>query len=287
MAGLRDNNKFCAIMVALTLNLGFGFGVSAAPASSPGVQPDDVSKVVINVPSRTLWVYSGRNIVRYFPVGVGRPGFMTPVGRYKITTKVIDPGWEHPYVGRGMIRIAPGAGNPLGTRWMGFHEYKTGEYGMHGTDRPSSVGKFSSHGCVRMLVKDAETLFEMVEVGTPVEVTYDTVLIRPRGNEMRITVYPDAFKRGMPSADKVMNDIKQQYPSAKVEIEKVQAALASPAQQPVLVGVLSALSSAAPVPEPKREPIPTASAKPKEGQLDSAESRSSRETTNSMHDSLE
>jgi hypothetical protein len=237
MAGIGSRKAY-AMITALTLNLLLGFGVSAVPAIQAHAEQIEASKLVINIPSRTVWIYSGSQIVKYFPVGLGRPGFMTPIGKYSITTKVIDPGWEHPYVGKGKIRIAPGAGNPLGTRWMGFHEYKGGEYGFHGTDRPSSVGQFSSHGCVRMKIKDAETLFEMVEVGTPVEVVYETVLIRPKGNEMRLLVYPDAFRRGMPTADKVASSIIEQYPKAKIELEKIQAALAHPAQQPVVVGVL-------------------------------------------------
>jgi L,D-transpeptidase ErfK/SrfK len=238
MAGIDRRKKTYAMMIALMLNLTLGFGVSAIPALQARAEQIEASKLVINIPSRTLWVYVGNNIVRYFPVGLGKPGFMTPLGKYSITSKVIDPGWEHPYVGKGKIRIAPGAGNPLGTRWMGFHYYKGGEYGFHGTDRPSSVGQFSSHGCVRMKIKDAEALFEMVEVGTPVEVIYETVLIRPKGNELRVLVYPDVFKRGMPSAEKVISNIRAQYPTAKVEPDKIRAALSRPTQQPVVVGLL-------------------------------------------------
>lgn len=238
MAGIDCHKKAFAMMIALMLNLTLGFGVSAIPAIQARAEQIEASKLVINIPSRTVWVYVGNNIVRYFPVGLGKPGFMTPIGKYSITNKVIDPGWEHPYVGKGKIRIAPGAGNPLGTRWMGFHHYKGGEYGFHGTDRPSSVGRFSSHGCVRMKIKDAEALFEMIDIGTPVEVVYETVLIRPKGDELRVLVYPDTFKRGMPSAEKVISNILEKYPTAKVEPEKIRAALSYPTQRPVVVGQL-------------------------------------------------
>ncbi|HEY9746356.1 MAG TPA: L,D-transpeptidase [Oculatellaceae cyanobacterium] len=288
MAGLRSNVKLYAMMVALTLNLGFGFGVSAAPAASAETTHPEVTKLVINIPSRTLWVYSGDRIVRYFPVGVGRPGYMTPLGQYKITHKVLEPGWEHPYVGRGKIRIPPGEGNPLGTRWMGFHYYKNGEYGIHGTDRPSSVGQFSSHGCVRMKIKDAETLFDMVEVGTPVEVTYQTVLVRPKGNEMRIVVYPDVFKRGMPDAEKVINDIRRQYPYAKVDPEKIRQALANPLQQPIAVGLTRDDTMTA----MDKPPVPPQSSAPSSEVVSASNSGKElepfdRETQSSMHEHLE
>lgn len=271
MAGSGCVTKTYAILAALTLGLSsnIGLGVSAAPvplkvfekpnasaqtttAESKTTTQSDVSKIVINIPSRALWVYSGNNIIRYFPVGVGKPGFMTPLGKYTVIHKIIDPGWEHPYLPKGKMRIAPGSDNPLGTRWIGFYEYKGGEFGMHGTDRPSSVGQFSSHGCIRMRMRDVEALFEMVDQGTPVEVVYETVLIRPKNNEIRIIAYPDAFKRGMPSADKVVSDIQHDYPHAKVELEKIKAALAHPTQQPVTVGFVEPplLPFEAPVPKP-------------------------------------
>ena len=258
MAGTFYSKKASIHITALALGLAYllGQGVSAAPATQAQAAPVspskiEASKLVINIPSRSLWVYSGTKIVRYFPVGLGKPGYMTPVGRYSVTSKIIDPGWEHPYLPTGKVRIAPGADNPLGTRWIGFYNYKGGEFGMHGTDRPISVGKFSSHGCVRMKIRDAEALFEMFEVGTPVEVAYETVLIRPKGHDIRIIVYPDIFKKGMPSVDHIITDIKKEHPDAKVNLEKVKTALAHPTQQPVLVGQFtdSSKSTAAETPQ--------------------------------------
>lgn len=225
-----------------------GNGVKPAPktTSSPK-QPNTAQqnifmdrKVVINIPSRTLWVYEGSQIIRYFPVGVGRPGFMTPVGKYAIISKVTDPGWENPYMPQGKVRLAPGDNNPLGTRWMGFYQKSGGEYGMHGTDNPASVGKFSSHGCVRMKVKDAEALFDLVDMGTPVEVIYEPVLIRKQANQIRVTVYADKFKRGMPTVDQLKAKILKQYPDAQVDTEKLHEALLQANEHPVSVGALPA-----------------------------------------------
>ncbi|HQG28631.1 MAG TPA: L,D-transpeptidase, partial [Candidatus Ozemobacteraceae bacterium] len=57
--------------------------------------------------------------------------------------------------------------NPLGTRWMGLNTWG-GSIGMHGTSAPASIGSRASHGCVRMYTADAEELFDLVRVGTPV-----------------------------------------------------------------------------------------------------------------------
>jgi hypothetical protein len=216
-----------------------------APSLAMAAMQEEEKRVVINIPSRTLWVYSGDRIIRYFPVGVGRVGYMTPLGKFSIIRKVIDPGWENPYLPSGKVRLAPGEDNPLGTRWMGFYQKDGGEYGLHGTDNPASVGRFSSHGCIRLKVQDAEALFEMVEVGTPVEVVYEPVLIRRQGDNIRVVVYADRFRRGMPSLEKVKADIIKQYPDAKVDTEKLKAALQAPTERPVEVGAIMSAAATA------------------------------------------
>jgi hypothetical protein len=204
---------------------------AASDIDAPLVRLD--TRVVINIPSRTLWVYSGDKIVRYFPVGVGRLGFITPMGKFSVIRKVLDPGWENPYMDKGKVRIAPGETNPLGTRWIGFYQKNGGEFGIHGTDTPTSVGKFSSHGCVRMKVPDAEALFDLVDVGTPVEVVYEPVLVRRQGDNVRVIVYNDRFKKGMPSEEKIKADILKQYPDANIDETKLKGALQAPIERPV------------------------------------------------------
>ncbi len=71
------------------------------------------------------------------------------------------PTWYNP----GKV-VGPGPANPLGTRWMGLG-FKG--YGIHGTNRPSSIGKAASHGCIRMRIPDVEALFALVQVGDEVD----------------------------------------------------------------------------------------------------------------------
>lgn len=224
------------LFVPILLAIVFFSGV--LPRAWSSSIPDKDYRIVINIPSRTLWVYSGDKIVRWFPVGVGRPGFSTPVGQFHVTRKILNPGWENPYKPQGASRIRPGAGNPLGTRWIGFHPYKGGEYGIHGTNRPSSVGRFSSHGCVRMKIKDAETLFDLVTPGTPVEVRYDLVLIRKHENKIRIATYRDAFHQGRPSAAEIRQQILEQFPSAQVNDVQLLAALQNSREHYTEVGIV-------------------------------------------------
>lgn len=189
---------------------------------------NEAVRVVINIPSRTMDVFRGEKRIRRFPVGLGRPGFMTPIGEFKVIRKISHPTWENPYLAQNAMTIAPGSDNPLGTRWIGFHRDGKGEYGMHGTNRPQSVGHYSSHGCVRMKIPDVEALFDLVELGTPVTVTYDTVLDWTKGETIYVTPMPDTFHRGRLSTDKLYKVIATKYPGAQINRNKLTEALRLP-----------------------------------------------------------
>lgn len=166
-------------------------------------------KIIINIPSRTLELFKGGKLIKTYPVGVGRSSFPTPIGQFQIITMVEDPGWENPYKPLGHIRIHSGKTNPLGTRWIGFKADKGGEFGIHGTDNPASVGKYSSHGCVRMKVKDAEDLFKHVRMNMPVLVTYDTARVQVKNSDLYLKTYPDEYKRGQTSISDIKSKISK------------------------------------------------------------------------------
>jgi len=212
----------------------------------PGPMVREDTRVVINIPSRMLTVYYGDEIARHFPVGVGRIGYITPMGHFKVIRKIQNPGWENPYKALGKMRIAPGEENPLGTRWIGFHQNRLGEFGIHGTDTPASVGRFSSHGCVRMKVPDAEALFDLVDMGTPVDVVYEPVVIRREKQLVTVTVFADPFKKGTPTAEQVKAKILKQYPTAKVDEDRIALALSEPNEKSTVVAEV-------PIPPPPKE----------------------------------
>ena len=118
-------------------------------------------KVVISLADHTLALIEDGRAVRVYPVAIGKPDSPSPTGTFEIVSRVAEPTWYGPHK-----VVAPGPGNPLGTRWMGL-SYKG--YGIHGTNAPRSIGKSASHGCIRMRRKDVEELFELVKVGDAVE----------------------------------------------------------------------------------------------------------------------
>jgi lipoprotein-anchoring transpeptidase ErfK/SrfK len=223
-------------------------GTDSSPAAAQSAPDKLARKVVIDIPSRSLLVMDGNRILQKFPVGVGRVGFMTPLGKYQVIRKIENPGWENPYKAAGAVKIRPGANNPLGTRWIGFKEDPRGEYGIHGTDSPQSVGKLSSHGCVRMRVPDAEKVFKLVELGTPVEVTYQVVqLSQSPDGDIRVTRYPDWFKRGVPSQAQVKKLIVQRFgEQATIDEAALSSALATATEKPVNIGTMAAAATSTP-----------------------------------------
>ena len=106
-------------------------------------------------------LYLNGKLVKVYPVGIGLEDYPTPIGKFKIVNKLIDPVWYSPHG----VYLYGDKKNVLGTRWMGI---SSPGYGIHGTTQPESIGKKSSKGCIRMLNKDVEELYDLVTIGTPV-----------------------------------------------------------------------------------------------------------------------
>jgi lipoprotein-anchoring transpeptidase ErfK/SrfK len=127
--------------------------------------------LIVDTPNTYLYyVLGGGRAIRY-GVRVGRDGF-TWTGVQKISRKAEWPDWHpptemierQPYLPRFM---AGGPGNPLGARamYLGSTVYR-----IHGTNQPSTIGKFVSSGCIGMLNEDVSDLFDRVKIGTRVVV---------------------------------------------------------------------------------------------------------------------
>jgi len=130
--------------------------------------------IFINKTRRILTLYNGTEVVKKYPVAVGNPPSLTPEGHFKILIKVVNPAWG----GGGYAQpIAGGVPeNPLGYRWMGLDFGGGGEYGVHGNSAPYSIGTYASHGCVRMINSDVESLYEIVPEETPIWIGSDDSL---------------------------------------------------------------------------------------------------------------
>jgi lipoprotein-anchoring transpeptidase ErfK/SrfK len=129
--------------------------------------------IVIKTNERRLYYVIGVGKAIRYPVGVGRKG-MAWSGTAYIDGKYIKPGWSAPESIRRDYRrlpaVVPGGSpsNPMGAAAMTLSG--GGEYAIHGTNNPGSVGHFVSHGCIRMYNSDIMDLYNRVGFGTRVVV---------------------------------------------------------------------------------------------------------------------
>jgi lipoprotein-anchoring transpeptidase ErfK/SrfK len=171
----------------------------AMPQDEDSVLPDRLRRQVVNFDTREApgtiiidtgntylyYVLGGGRAIRY-GVGVGRQGF-TWAGVQSISRKAEWPDWyppsemiaRQPYLPRF---VAGGPGNPLGARamYLGSSEYR-----IHGTNDPTTIGKFVSSGCIRLTNEDVSDLFSRVNVGTRVVVLPKNAPLQARGGAMQ------------------------------------------------------------------------------------------------------
>jgi lipoprotein-anchoring transpeptidase ErfK/SrfK len=150
---------------------------TAAPASAREVVRYDgegqPGTIVVKTHERRLYLVLGDGTAIRYPVAVGRPGKQWQ-GWSQVNGKHVQPAWTPPDEVRAdnpkLPDVIPGGApnNPMGPRALTL---SGGEYAIHGTNRPDSIGTFASYGCIRMYNQDIVDLFERVTVGTEVVVT--------------------------------------------------------------------------------------------------------------------
>jgi lipoprotein-anchoring transpeptidase ErfK/SrfK len=175
--GETESMMSLRIAVALAAIIGAGTLVSTQAEARPdmvGFRGDySPGTIVVKTNERRLYlVLDPGHAVRY-PVGVGRSGKQW-AGTTRIDGKYRNPAWSPPAEVKhdkpSMPDVIPGGSprNPMGVAAMTL---AGGEYAIHGTNMPGSVGGFVSYGCIRMLNADITDLYQRVSVGTTVVVS--------------------------------------------------------------------------------------------------------------------
>lgn len=156
---MKINNKrrkvIARIYVVLMLFLCFASPAAStkagAPPSLPIVSEESIFSIEVYPRQHRLIVKIQGQSYKSYPVAVGNPSTPTPVGEYLVTYKGKD--W----------------GPSFGPRWLGLN-VPWGFYGIHGTNRPDSIGRHKSHGCIRMRNHDVMELFDLIPLGTKVTI---------------------------------------------------------------------------------------------------------------------
>ena len=160
---------------------------------------DRTTSITINVAQRMLFVYEDGRVSAH-PVTVGSRDWPTPLGRFTIVAKEANPAWDVPLSiqremarqGREVItRMEPSPDNPLGTHWL---RLSIPGLGIHGTNAPSSIYRYASHGCIRMHPDHIGTLFDRIAVGTPGVLIYEPVLVAVVDDRVWLEAHPDPYR---------------------------------------------------------------------------------------------
>ena len=161
----------------------------------------DASRTItINVAQRMLFI-AGEGQVTGYAVTVGRRGWATPLGAFTIVDKERNPVWDVPESiqaemkaqGKPVVTsVPPSPQNPLGAYWL---RLSIPGLGIHGTNAPSSIYRYASHGCIRMHPEDIAAVFDRIAVGTTGALVYQPILIGVIDGKVILEASPDPYNR--------------------------------------------------------------------------------------------
>lgn len=142
----------CCVLAMFTLWAGIGGAdenSSAAKEAAARANVPEGAWILISLHQKSLTLYHGVEVQKRYTIASGTYDTPSPIGVYRVTH-----------------RFSGNLGG-FGTRFLGIN-VPWGQFGMHGTNKPGSIGSNASHGCIRMFVKDSEALYKAVPNGAKV-----------------------------------------------------------------------------------------------------------------------
>lgn len=162
-------------------------------ALSLTVPAQAVRHITVNLPEYRLNLIENNKVLKTYIVAVGTQYEQTPTGTYRILSKEEFPTWFPGSKFEDQTPVPYGPDNPLGTRWLEFQP----TFGIHGTNKGWDINYPVSGGCIRMHNQDVQELYEYVEVGTPVIISYETMVFEEKPDGLYVAVWPDIYHRGL------------------------------------------------------------------------------------------
>lgn len=204
----KNNNNIYYIMIvalafaSIVLYARSFFIYCTHATKSPNPPPNYA--ILIDLDEKHLYLLNRGKLVKKYPCAVGTPSTPSPIGSYKIKEKAK---W----------------GEGFGGYWMGIN-CTWGNYGIHGTNFPKSIGKAASHGCFRMFNKDIKELYAIIPIGTTVCVV--SGCYGPFGNGNRI-IEPHMYGRDVQVIQQRLKQLGYYngYCSGKYDTEDFKTAL--------------------------------------------------------------
>lgn len=194
--------------------------------------------IVINIPDRMLYFFKDGALDSYYPLclgmpvtqpGLGKIEWKTPEGRFKVTGKEKDPVWRVPKSVQLEMElknkpveevVPPGKGNPLGRFAI---RTSIPAFLIHETIWPTSIYRYSSHGCARMLPKHMESFYPKVTKDIEGEIIYRPVKIAFIDNKrVFLEVHRDIYKKIKNFDEEAIKEIERSGLSDKINWEKAK-----------------------------------------------------------------
>jgi L,D-transpeptidase ErfK/SrfK len=232
------------IEIARKFGLGFNEIREANPFLDPFVPGDGATVVVptswilpvveppegifINLSELRLYYFykqKGERFVVTFPIGIGSEGNDTPLGKYKIIEKIVNPAWHVPASIRkekpDLPAVVPaGPDNPLGSHALRLSEPTIL---LHGTNKPWGIGRTVSHGCIRLYPEDIPRLFALVPYGARVTILRQPIKVGVRDNRVYMEVHDDPHAE--PTFGEAINLLRKKGVIARADIRKMYMTL--------------------------------------------------------------
>lgn len=195
--------------------------------------------IVINLTEMRLYYYPPEDSdaagqVITLPLGIGRQGWQTPLGKTQVSQKIPQPSWtvpqsireEHAEDDDPLPKVVPaGPDNPLGQYAL---QLSLPGYLIHGTNKPRGIGMQVSHGCIRLYPKDIKHLYKRVTADTPVHIVNQPYKVGWDGDRFLMSAHPtlaheESNKQSYPSWTKTIVTASNAHREAKIDWDRASA----------------------------------------------------------------
>jgi L,D-transpeptidase ErfK/SrfK len=200
--------------------------------------------LVVNIPEMRLYKFPvdtrpGEVVpIRTWAVGIGTEEAPTPVGPLRVRSKDENPTWIVPAsIYRAMEEkrrvVPPGPDNPLGAYRIRLSK---GAYAIHGTNNPWSIGRLTTHGCVRLYPEDIAELYPTVRPGMPAELVYQPVKLGVSDGRVYAEIHDDVYGRIPDLEAYARAEVRRVGLDDRVDVDRLREAVRARSGVPVAVG---------------------------------------------------
>lgn len=133
--------------------------------------------LIVNKKTNELAYINEGQIQKIYKIATGKEDNLTPVGKFTVTVKAMNPYYRKKDIPGGSRE------NPLGTRWIGFDAENTDGriYGVHGNNNVDSIGQYITQGCIRMYNEEVDELYDHIPIGTQIAIVSSDLSFKKLG----------------------------------------------------------------------------------------------------------